>query len=787
MSNFGPLGSPRPLERTTSMPNLTRSSSKTETSSTTSSSSTSSTSSTESSRQLGSRSSVNWTRSSSSRPSSSQNLLSETVLVGSLDQANPRQILSQSQRIPRPSSMQQLPTVNPIVTNVTQTVNPNPTAPVNQTPVQFSDLLTTGVKQAVQNFDAKLKEVTETVDLTQTFVNEFRADLKSLDKANTLIGKDAKLARVNSDSQQHASQFMSALSSDSNLSTLIQFKSDDQLRDMLTGAVGQIKGYHNTPFSELSQRKQNFINSLVQGIRQGAHQQQVHGQPESLSLALQQVRTEARQSMENQSPMNLPTLQVATGSDQDVNQLLQSNGALNGVRMHKSVVQAELLAGLREGVPGRVTSVGDDEVSPESFSFKGQNFSKVRDLGRGQAGMVSLFRDDQSGKEYALKPLDSMKSQDEVKALIQAMGPQGTGSPHLVNGAGFFMHDNNLYVLSEVMPNGELADNVNFVRQGVQNNLITPEMSQQIILQQALDSAKGLAHLHQQGLIHRDIKEQNFFMDTQGHLRIADLGEAKLTQAPFVDRVGTAEYLAPEVIESRPATHTSDNWSFGIMLHNMLRGSHPFEAHASGPAAGSESGLNGVRFAKGESCLDHRTNPPTPFNVSFANYPPGQKELFEGLFHADPNQRMSMDRAVQLLEGMVQNDPKREQINLKLSEYGQANKSLDKTLNNKAEEQITQNHPTIPSQGEIDMRLKNVDTNIKWYSDPTNNKQGMTAQAWGDKLQEYQNLKATWQGHQQTRDTTLQQIKTQLLQLPEFQQSQQTINRLAGEITQLQN
>ncbi len=91
-----------------------------------------------------------------------------------------------------------------------------------------------------------------------------------------------------------------------------------------------------------------------------------------------------------------------------------------------------------------------------------------------------------------------------------------------------------------------------------------------------LQICEGLAYAHRQGIIHRDVKPGNIFIQDNGHIKIVDFG---LACAPGTrgDRiVGTPKYLAPEQIKSGPADERSDIYSLGLTAYRMLAGNEAF-------------------------------------------------------------------------------------------------------------------------------------------------------------------------------------------------------------------
>ncbi len=96
--------------------------------------------------------------------------------------------------------------------------------------------------------------------------------------------------------------------------------------------------------------------------------------------------------------------------------------------------------------------------------------------------------------------------------------------------------------------------------------------------------ARGLAHAHAAGIVHRDLKPENVLLTADGQVKVADFGLAKVVTGSQTFQsasglvLGTPGYLAPEVMEGRPATAAADLYALGVILFEMLAGRGPFEA-----------------------------------------------------------------------------------------------------------------------------------------------------------------------------------------------------------------
>ncbi|KAK8580787.1 hypothetical protein V6N12_071039 [Hibiscus sabdariffa] len=111
------------------------------------------------------------------------------------------------------------------------------------------------------------------------------------------------------------------------------------------------------------------------------------------------------------------------------------------------------------------------------------------------------------------------------------------------------------------------------------------------LLKVAIDVSKGMSYLHQNSIMHRDLKAANLLMDENGVVKVADFGVARVQAQPGVmtAETGTYRWMAPElsdilsavgpwkVIEHKPYDHKADVFSFGVVLWELLTGKLPYE------------------------------------------------------------------------------------------------------------------------------------------------------------------------------------------------------------------
>jgi serine/threonine protein phosphatase PrpC len=103
-------------------------------------------------------------------------------------------------------------------------------------------------------------------------------------------------------------------------------------------------------------------------------------------------------------------------------------------------------------------------------------------------------------------------------------------------------------------------------------------------LQVAATVAGALQHMHEKGVVHRDLKPQNIMICKDGTVRIMDFGIARatdmrrLTFVGFTPAMGTPDYMAPEQVKGKRGDERTDLYSLGAMLYEMVTGVLPFEA-----------------------------------------------------------------------------------------------------------------------------------------------------------------------------------------------------------------
>ncbi|XP_047968559.1 serine/threonine-protein kinase STY13-like [Salvia hispanica] len=100
-----------------------------------------------------------------------------------------------------------------------------------------------------------------------------------------------------------------------------------------------------------------------------------------------------------------------------------------------------------------------------------------------------------------------------------------------------------------------------------------------VVVQMALDLARGLSYLHSQKIVHRDVKTENMLLDKSRTVKIADFGVARVEASnpnDMTGETGTLGYMAPEVLNGNPYNRKCDVYSFGICLWEIYCCAMPY-------------------------------------------------------------------------------------------------------------------------------------------------------------------------------------------------------------------
>ena len=214
------------------------------------------------------------------------------------------------------------------------------------------------------------------------------------------------------------------------------------------------------------------------------------------------------------------------------------------------------------------------------------HYRLVEEIGQGGMGVVFKAWDESLGRHVALKtvPAELAGDAERLKRLQrEARAVAALNHPNIVT-----------------IHSVEEAEGIHFLTmelvEGRTLDVLIPRggMALPAFFDVAVPLAEALGAAHEKGIVHRDLKPANVMVTGEGRVKVLDFGLAKLwrqeaareegsgaqatrTQSKDSGVVGTAPYMAPEVLQGKEADHRADIFSLGILLYEMVTGERPFK------------------------------------------------------------------------------------------------------------------------------------------------------------------------------------------------------------------
>src|SRR5215218_1096357 len=202
-------------------------------------------------------------------------------------------------------------------------------------------------------------------------------------------------------------------------------------------------------------------------------------------------------------------------------------------------------------------------------------FILEREIGSGGMSVVFLGRDEVLDRPVAIKLLRAGHAETDVGTRFRREGRTAASlsHPNIVQvydaGEGEYDGRETSYIVMEYVPGGDLKNLID--RRGALSGGDLSRLS---------EAAAGLAHAHERGVIHRDVKPHNILLDESGRPKLTDFGIARALDASQATRtgsyLGTALYSPPEQLKGEKVTPKSDVYSLGVTLYHAATGQPPF-------------------------------------------------------------------------------------------------------------------------------------------------------------------------------------------------------------------
>ena len=276
----------------------------------------------------------------------------------------------------------------------------------------------------------------------------------------------------------------------------------------------------------------------------------------------------------------------------------------------------------------------------EGLPQAGERFAHYRiiaKLGAGGMGEVYRAHDESLHRDVAIKVLPATNFDDpaaRARLVREARAAAALNHPFICTVHEVGEAEGQAYIAMELIEGRTLSARL-------AEGALPPDQ----VVRYGLQLAEALAHAHDRGMLHRDLKSANVIVTPDGRVKVLDFGLAKRVMAPDHTTqfdatamepghvAGTLAYMAPEQLRGLGAQPGSDVWALGVVLYEMALGVRPFHGQTG--------------FELSAAILGERPAP-------MSSVPTGLQSLILRCLEKDPGQRYKTGSEVRAALEMVQ-------------------------------------------------------------------------------------------------------------------------------------
>jgi eukaryotic-like serine/threonine-protein kinase len=216
------------------------------------------------------------------------------------------------------------------------------------------------------------------------------------------------------------------------------------------------------------------------------------------------------------------------------------------------------------------------------------HYSITEKLGEGGMGVVYRAHDQTLHRDVALKFLSVDAINDPMartNILTEARTISALNHPNICTIYEVGEADGRPYLAMEFIEGHTLSLEITSVGMAVD-----------IVVRYGMQLADALAHAHERGIVHRDLKAANVIITPSGRLKVLDFGLSRRLSSQNINEettqfdrswddqhsiIGTLPYMAPELLRGQDASANSDIWAVGVLLYEMASGRRPFKGSSA--------------------------------------------------------------------------------------------------------------------------------------------------------------------------------------------------------------
>jgi serine/threonine protein kinase len=206
------------------------------------------------------------------------------------------------------------------------------------------------------------------------------------------------------------------------------------------------------------------------------------------------------------------------------------------------------------------------------------NYSLISLIGKGSFGSVYLAKNKQTNEQFACKKMKiCLRRMYDKQAILNELKLLACHKcQYIIKLVDAYVTSNHIHLITEYAERGDLSKMIKRLK--TRNRYLIEDTVKKYLFQICL----GIQYLHNNNVIHRDIKAANIFLTKDNNIKLGDVGIVKILKSTnnyAYTNIGTPYYMSPELYKNKRYNSKTDIWSIGVVLYELMTFKLPYDAN----------------------------------------------------------------------------------------------------------------------------------------------------------------------------------------------------------------